>query len=492
MKTGEDIEAEVPVVESFSSMNTTKAESDESFEVRFGDGDDKEDLKNLSIWYKWLITVIISFTAFWITFISSSWSLASDNIMKHFHVGHVVSVLGLSLYVWGLGSGGIFLSPISENHGRKIVYTVSLVLVFAFECLTSFCSNLGGMMFGRFMSGFFGSVFMSVAAGSISDIFPKEHIKNPLLLFSVAPFIGPGLLPVVTGFINMHLYFRWTFHIMLIVTFVILLLIVIVIPETYGPVLLKKKAARLREQIDPRYLAPIEKSELTPFQSVMLSAKRPVQLMLKDYMIQALCFFTGFCQAIVYLFFVAIPYIFETLYHFNLQFQGLAFLGLVVGMALMTYLSSFIFDGWFRRLVKKNGGVVKPEYKFLPLIGGVFVVPVGLFIVAWTSYSHLHWMGPIIGSGIFGGGTILVFNGVFAYTVDAYRLYAATAMATNSFIRCTMAGVFPLFGLQMYKAMGIHWATTLMALVGCILIPIPIIFFKWGETLRRKSPFTWS
>ena len=58
-------------------------------------------------------------------------------------------------------------------------------------------------------------------------------------------------------------------------------------------------------------------------------------------------------------------------------------------------------------------------------------------------------MGPIIGSGIF--GTILVFNGVFAYTVDAYRLYAATAIATNSFIRCTMAGGFPLFGLQMYK-----------------------------------------
>lgn len=147
----EDIEADIPVVESSCSMNT-KTESDESFEVKFGDGDDKEDLKNLSIKYKWLITVIISFTAFWITFISSSWSLASDNIMEHFHVAHVVIVLGLSLYVWGLGSGGIFLSPISENHGRKVVYTVSLTLVCAFECLISFCSNLGGMMFGRFMS----------------------------------------------------------------------------------------------------------------------------------------------------------------------------------------------------------------------------------------------------------------------------------------------------------------------------------------------------
>ena len=487
----DDLEAEAPW-ESSSVKNNEKEEGDESFEVRFGDWNDKEDVKSLSTWYKWVIAVIISFTSFWITFISAAWSLASNNIMKHFDVGHEVSVLGISLYVWGLGVGGIFLSPISEYHGRKVVYIVSLVLLFAFECLTSFCSNLGGMLFGRFMSGFFGSAFMSVAAGSLSDIFSKEQIKNPLLLYSVSPFIGPGVLPIVSGFINMHLYFRWTFHVMLIFTFVLLIVIIIVVPETYHPVLLKKKAARLRKEVDLRYHAPIEKSDTTLLQTIMLSAKRPVQLLLKDYMIQALCFFTGFCLAIVYLFFVAIPYIFQSVYDFNLQCQGLAFLGLVVGMTLMTYLCSFIFDSYFRKLVRKNGGVAKPEYKFLPLIGGVYVVPVGLFIVAWTSYSYLHWIGPIIGSGIFGGGTVLVFNGVFAYTVDAYRLYSATAMATNTFIRCIMAGVFPLFALQMYKGMGIHWATTLMALVGCLLTPIPLIFFKWGETLRRKSPFTWS
>lgn len=125
-------------------------------------------------------------------------------------------------------------------------------------------------------------------------------------------------------------------------------------------------------------------------------------------------------------------------------------------------------------------------------MAGVFFIPVGLFIMAWTSYPHLHWIGPIIGSSIFGAGTVLIFNGVFAYTVDAYRLYAASAMATNTFIRCTMSGVFPLFGLQMYEGMGIQWATTFLALIACAMIPVPFILYKYGPYLRSKSSFTWS
>ena len=107
-------------------------------------------------------------------------------------------------------------------------------------------------------------------------------------------------------------------------------------------------------------------------------------------------FLHGVLPNIVYLFFVAIPYIFQTIYGFNLQCQGLAFLGLVVGMVIMISLRNLIFDSFFCRLVKKNGGGAKPEYRFYrPFIGGVYVVPVALSIVAWTSYSHLHWICPI-------------------------------------------------------------------------------------------------
>jgi hypothetical protein len=47
--------------------------------------------------------------------------------------------------------------------------------------------------------------------------------------------------------------------------------------------------------------------------------------------------------------------------------------------------------------------------------------PVGIWIFAFTTYRHVHWIWPIIGSIPFGAGTVWTFNSVFSYLVDAYR-----------------------------------------------------------------------
>lgn len=43
---------------------------------------------------------------------------------------------------------------------------------------------------------------------------------------------------------------------------------------------------------------------------------------------------------------------------------------------------------------------------------------------------------------------LLVFSGVFTFLVDAYPVYAASALAANSFARSSFAAAFPLFGVQ--------------------------------------------
>jgi hypothetical protein len=37
------------------------------------------------------------------------------------------------------------------------------------------------------------------------------------------------------------------------------------------------------------------------------------------------------------------------------------------------------------------------------ILGGPLVT-IGLFIFAWTIYPDVHWIAPIIGSGVFGAG----------------------------------------------------------------------------------------
>jgi hypothetical protein len=42
-----------------------------------------------------------------------------------------------------------------------------------------------------------------------------------------------------------------------------------------------------------------------------------------------------------------------------------------------------------------------------------------MWIFTFTTYRHVHWICPIIGSIPFGMGTIWTFNSVFTYLVEA-------------------------------------------------------------------------
>ena len=64
---------------------------------------------------------------------------------RQFHVGKEVAILGISLYVMGLGTGPLFSGPLSEVYGRNIVYRVSFVLFFAFTFPVAFAPDIGNI-----------------------------------------------------------------------------------------------------------------------------------------------------------------------------------------------------------------------------------------------------------------------------------------------------------------------------------------------------------
>lgn len=467
---------------------------DQKYEVAFHESaNDPEDLsRTLSKAHKYYISSLITLTSTIITMISSCWALVAEKFMVKFHISREVSVLGITFYIFGLGVGPLLLAPFSELVGRRITFIFSLTLSVIWQCLVTWSTTIEGVFFGRFLSGFFGSAFLSVAGGAISDIFNKDEVGIPITLYTLSVFFGPSLAPIIAGAFA-HDDYRWTFIVLLIACGVCLILIIFTIPETYAPILLIKKAARLRKETgNDRYFAPLEvtRREVSILPLVLASMKRPICLLFGDVMMAVLCFYTGLVLAIIYLYFVAFPYIFPKLYNFTVLETGLAYLGLMIGMIVVSP-ACLVFQKRYERKIEANNGERNPEMRFEPLFYGAFLTPAGLMIFAWTCYPHVHWIAPIIGSGVFGAGVFFVFVGVFGYTVDAYRRFAATAMACNSFVRSTMSGVFPLFGLQMYKGLGINWAGFLLAMVAVVMIPIPFVFSKYGAYLRSKSPYAW-
>ncbi|KAF4568662.1 hypothetical protein EYR36_010675 [Pleurotus pulmonarius] len=379
-----------------------------------------EHPQNLPSFRKWLAVIVISSSALCATSASSIASFTEIAVAEEFHVSHVVTILSISLFVEGLGVGPLLVGPLSEVYGRNVVYRVSYALFFVFSWPVAFAPNIAVYLIFRFVTGLCGSAFLSVAGGSVSDLFSDATVASPMALYTISPFIGPVLGPLISGLDSNHGHEQF-------------------VPETYVPVLSKRKAERLRKSTrEPKYYAPLEKSDGSLFMAILL--------ILFDQMALLLDVWSALILGILYLTFQAFPIIFENGHGFNMQSAGLSFLGIGFGM-MLAISTQPLWNRHFLRQRQKFEGSPPPETRLIMGQVGAILVPV------------------------------------------AYRPIAASAMASNSALRSIFAAVFPLFAGAMYSKLGTVGATALLAGLTTIMAPLPFIFYRIGHRLRQSSRF---
>ncbi|EUC48548.1 hypothetical protein COCMIDRAFT_34030 [Bipolaris oryzae ATCC 44560] len=402
------------------------------------DGDaDPENPRSMGKLRRWAIVVICSASSLCV------------QLKPEFGASRLVSTLGLSLFVAGLGTGPMILSPLSEFFGRRPIYicSFSFFLIWMIPCAVA--QNIQTMLVARFLDGLAGSAFLSVAGGTVGDMFAKHELSAPMMLYTASPFVGPEIGPLVGGFIVENTTWRWCFYLLIIWSGIQLCLIILFVPETYHPVLLRRKAIRLRKETgNQEWIAPIEKMDRSITKTVMWSCIRPFQLLFFEPMCLNLCILSAILLGILYLFFGAFPLVFGSNHGFSLSETGIAFLGLLVGMVAGVS-SDPIWRRVYGRLVRQREeqggppGGSEPEFRLPSTIVGAWVVPIALF----------GWRVQSVDVG------------------EQYPVYAASALAANSFARSYFAAAFPLFGVQMYNNLGYQWATTVLAFLALAMAP---------------------
>lgn len=117
------------------------------------------------------------------------------------------------------------------------------------------------------------------------------------------------------------------------------------------------------------------------------------------------------------------------------------------------------------------------------LIGGVLFA-IGLFWFGWTAAPQFSWVLPTVAAGFFGAGFNAIFQQCINFLVDTYSLYAASAVSANTFLRSLLASSFPLVAKPMFHNLGVGPAMSILGVIACLALPVPLIFMRYGLRLR--------
>lgn len=176
--------------------------------------------------------------------------------------------------------------------------------------------------------------------------------------------------------------------------------------ETYPPLLLQRKAARIRRDTGKSDVQSMSEKSRKPTAHIRRSIVRPLKFLVLSPVVFLLSLFAALAFGCVFMLFTTFPRVFEGQYGFTTGTSGLSYLGLGIGFLLGLFGFRAVSD---KVVVKKAaGGEMKPEYRLPFMMYLVPMMPVGFFWYGWTAYYKVHWIVPIIGTSLIGIGALSV------------------------------------------------------------------------------------
>ncbi|KAJ7108531.1 major facilitator superfamily domain-containing protein [Mycena epipterygia] len=449
---------------------------------------DHENPRNWPTSRKWCTAAIVSFYMFVSPLSSSIMAPGLPEIATKYGIeSQTVLALTLSIFLVAFGTGPLILAPLSEMYGRKWVLHVGNIFSILFNLGCAFAPTTGVLLSMRFLTGLSGSAPVSCGGAVISDLFSERERASAMAVYSLGPLIGPVVGPIAGGFIAQTVGVQYVYFVLAGATTFASLVGIPFLRETYAPLL---KMRRVVQPADPEKTAQIvEGVNHTPrnLHYLWINFRRPLFLLSHSFICFILSLYMAFMYGIYYLFFTTLDGLYTTTYGFSAGIGGLMYGGLGVGFVLATMTGARFSNRLYNHLAEKNGGIGEPEMRIPALFVGSVFVPIGLFWYGWSAQAKTHWIMPVIGSGLFGFGMMTTFLPIQLYLVDSFK-YAASALSAAFLFRSLLGFAFPLFGHQMFAALGFGGGNSLLGGLAILLgIPFPIYIYYRGGALRAKS-----
>lgn len=459
--------------------------------VTFTPGD-PENPKNWSKAYKWWCTMVVALTCFVVALASSIVSADIIGVRESFDVSETVALLSITFFVVGFGVGPVAFAPLSEMYGRRVVYASTLLVAVIFIIPEVLATNIETLLVCRLIDGIAFSAPMTLVGGTLADLWRNEERGVPMAAFSAAPFIGPAFGPLIGGYLSDAAGWRWLYWLQLILAALVWILITFTVPETYAPIILGRRAKKMRKETGSEEHVTETDLDTRPFmERLMIFLVRPLQLLFMELIVFLISLYMSVMYGLLYMFLVAFPIIYKGGKGWSAGSTGLMFIPLALGVFSSAFCAPWV-NAHYLRVTARFNGHPPAEYRLIPMMVSCWFIPLGLIIFSWTNYPHMHWFGPSFGGFWVGFGFIFLYNAANNYLVDSYQHQAASALAAKTFLRSFWGAAVVLFTRQMYDNLGYQWASMILFFMSLACCGIPYLFWIFGARIRTRSKYAYA
>jgi MFS family permease len=154
---------------------------------------------------------VVSAVQFLTPFMMSAVGVALPAIGREFSASAVHLSLIETVYILAFS---LFLLPagrLGDIYGRKKIFTMGIGIFTAGTVLVPFSFNMESFIVFRFFQGSGGAMITGTSVAILSSVFPPAKRGKAMGIIVAFVYLGLSLGPVLSGFMVVHLGWRWIF-----------------------------------------------------------------------------------------------------------------------------------------------------------------------------------------------------------------------------------------------------------------------------------------
>ncbi|KAF8578767.1 putative cycloheximide resistance protein [Ramaria rubella] len=435
--------------------------------------------------------------------------------------------------VLGLACFMMLQGPIGVKYGRRPVFLVSALTLFACSIWSAVSKGLTSFLVSRVFQGFGMASFEALVTAIIGEIYFVHQRGFRVAIWSkLSEFFNFSYLrrhlETVNGYIlaSPKLGWKWTFWILTIFLGIALVAVIVFVPETstdtgnpHGmtdgtfPTINESLGAKHSDTKEIIAEKPVRQPEIHYLPAkTFLEEMRPwsgytnstnlLQIILRPFpfILSPAVWFAIFSLTICWL--VVLSIISSVVfalppYNFDASQTGLVSIGPLVASIVAMFISGPLCDYsavWF---AKKNNGVYEPESRLYLMFPMLVLEVAGYGFWALMQDKGVHWIGKKISSGpvmmysIINAGQSIGSTAIVTYVIDVHRENAAECFALINFVKNMVLFGFTQFSVAWVTHMGVlHTFGILAGLTALSVLPtIPMyIYGKRARSWVARNP----